>query len=331
MLSSSDRVAIARNQVQESFSGYSFPRLDPLLEADLLHGWMFSQVVKWDKLIYGRWDYWIDHAYNNIKLNQSQAFEHWAEIKRDIPKIEFLEPDFTYPGCQMLKHCLYNIPHPRVSDRRFKIEYFEYLVNWILFGLGDKNCTELPEEPEGCDGASNRLFQLFSVPHFMSNPCDYLGDFLEAKGYLRKGVLHRPELIREVKISAILKASRNAYNPEHLDELVIDDLEILTGRTLLELSNYVHILSGLSHDRLLAKCALINGYFFAPWICKHLSQDIAAIYYPENHEEISTQICETEIARLTALARKDRDLVGLVTGEDFYNLIMMGRIYRAAS
>jgi hypothetical protein len=320
-LNSSDDRAIARNQAQETLYNYPYPKIDPFLEADLLHGWMFKQIIKWDRVIYGRWDYWINCAYNNIKRKQSPDYHF--KFDQDIPKIDFLEPNYNHPGTQMLKYCLINIPHPRLGDRGKNIIHFRYLVDWILFGLGDKNSTKLPTEPEGCDGASNRLFQIFSVPHFMVNPCDYLGHYLQETGYIPDGVLQKPKIIRKHQIGEILRPKDS--NQQDYYENQIDDPEILTGRVLLELSNYVNILSGISNDELLGKCALINGYFFAPWVSKHLSEDLPAIYNSKTQEEISTQISELEILRLKNLCDRSTALSSYLTYRDFdYILITSG-------
>lgn len=312
--------AIAINLSEECFYNYPYPGIDPFLEADLLHGWMFKQVVKWDRVIYGRWDYWIDCAYDNIKKRQLPEYCH--KFNR-IPEINFLEPNYNLPGTQMLKYCLVNIPHPRIRDSKKDITHFRYLVDWILFGLGDKTCNKLPVEPEGCDGASNRLFQVFSVPHFMVQPCDYLGNALKELGYIPADILQEPKNIRKYKIGEILKPKDNSEQDYY--ESQIDDPDILTGRVLLELSNHVRILTGISRDELLGKCALINGYFFAPWICKHFCEDLPAIYNPDIQEEISTQISEIEIHRLTNLCKLNVDLSSCLTYRDFdYILITSG-------
>lgn len=317
-LNSSDDRAIARNQAQETFYNYPYPRIDPFLEADLLHGWMFKELIKWDRVIYGRWDYWINCASNSIRRRQFP--DYCDKFVQDIPRIDFLEPKYNYPGSQMLKYCLINIPHPRSRDRETNLTHFRYLIDWILFGLGDKHCTKLPEEPEGCDGASNRLFQVFSVPHFMVNPCDYLGHYLETIGYIPANILEDPRTIKEYRISEILKPKDDSQRDYFEDQ--IDDLDIVTGRVLLELSNYVNILTGISNDELLGKCALINGYFFAPWICKPLREDLPTIYNPIAQKEISTQISELEIFRLINLCNKNVNLSSCLTYHDFDYILM---------
>ena len=63
------------------------------------------------------------------------------------------------------------------------LEYFDYFLSWLLFGLGHKGQSEMPAEPGGCHGASDRLYQVFTLDAMLLWPHDYFGTLLAESSY----------------------------------------------------------------------------------------------------------------------------------------------------
>ena len=57
-------------------------------------------------------------------------------------------------------------------------QYLEFFLDWCLFGFGHPAYPTLPAEPDGCEGASMRLYQLFDLNLMLLYPEDYMGRIL---------------------------------------------------------------------------------------------------------------------------------------------------------
>jgi hypothetical protein len=62
-------------------------------------------------------------------------------------------------------------------------DYFRYFLDWLLYGFGHAGHPEVPKEPGGCEGASDRLYQVFDLGELLLWPFDYFGDLLAEASY----------------------------------------------------------------------------------------------------------------------------------------------------
>lgn len=153
--------------------------------------------------------------------------------------------------------------------------YFDYFLSWLLFGLGHKGQSEPPDEPAGCQGASDRLYQVFSLDAMMLWPHDYFGCLLAESSYGKsQGFYPTPHHICEFMTQMVCDEKRDMRT-----ETVCDPC-VGTGRMVLHASNYSLRLYGMDIDGTLIKATLVNGYCYAPWLVRPipwLDQELAAL------------------------------------------------------
>jgi hypothetical protein len=169
-------------------------KLDPHLKRDLKHGWLFLYLTQTEKLMWGRWHYWQE-----CQMLPEVAWERWkwekaiAIIENRKPEaipefvIEHTLPDREIPQIswayneqaeKMLLDCLDAIPVSGGWNSWSSWSYLRYFLHWLLFGLGHPGYKQLPEESQGCEGASMRLYQLFDLSYLLMFPYDYFGRIL---------------------------------------------------------------------------------------------------------------------------------------------------------
>ena len=257
-------------------------KLDPHLKRDLKHGWLFPYLTQIENLIWGRWLYWQE-----CQLMPEVAWERWKLEKtialienrkpEAIPKfvIEHILPDREIPQIswgfneqaeKMLIDCLDAIPVSGSWNSWSSWTYLRYFLHWLLFGLGHPAYKELLEEPQGCEGASMRLYQLFDLTYLLMFPYDYFGRLLPQisgkKAQQATGFFPTPMVVSEF-ISKILDSncSRDKLARVH----TVNEPAVGTGSMLLTQSNYNLCAIGIDINRDLLECALIQFALYAPW------------------------------------------------------------------
>lgn len=214
------------------------------------HGWLLPVLLDVDSRLYQRYCVW----------------QHTLETYEIIPvqPIQFLH--FGDPGLedclQMILQCLRVIPrHWNTADSRF----MPYFVDWVLFALGHPLVTELPPIPSYCEGASDRLEQVFDLGLLYTAPADYLGYILatETYGKWSAGKFYPtwPGCANLMAESAArTMVLRSALDPPyHVFEPCIG-----TGRLTMAMSNYARSLTGWDWDSFLMRIALMNFTLWCP-------------------------------------------------------------------
>lgn len=235
-------------------------KIDPdLILINLQFGWMRPYLFTYEGLLWGRWNYWRD-----IIANESLPDE-------PIPQIDFScgdDGDGEWSlGVEILEKCLKLIPRNGKWRTSNDSIYLEYFLDWILFGLGCTRSPELPVEPEGCKGASARLYQFFPLQVFLIFPWDYWGHiFARTKSWERNGLSPMPH--EKAKSNANIPIIRHKIDKRLYK---IYDSWAGTGRQLLYLSNRTLLCLYTETDRLMAKALTINLFLYAPWIVSPLS------------------------------------------------------------
>ena len=212
---------------------------------NLKTGWLLPYVLLADDFLWHRWDHWY----------RTKAA---GKIVSPIPQIEWCK---NQAGFKMLERCLSCIT--RYGDWRGWSSWnvFDYFLDWLLFGLGDRSQPNLPDEKD-YTGASNRLYQTFNVETLLAYPYDYFGDILAENRFGREsGFFPTP-----MEVSQLLAAM--IYGTEDARAKTICDPCVGTGRMLLAASNYSYRLYGSDINSTVIKACLVNGYMYAPWLVK---------------------------------------------------------------
>lgn len=241
-------IAAARQQ----FDGFTVQQPDPSLQRELHPGWLLPILLHLDEALWGRWDYW------------RRCCEGEGVLPDDpIPRLPLL--DFPHPATRrMLEASLNCMPRHGCWQSWGGGEYFRFLLQWLLFGLGHKGQAELPPEPSGCEGASMRLYQVFCLDALLLWPHDYWGDLLAHSAYGKgQGFYPTPHTVCEAMTRMLMEGKGKDARLE-----TVCDPCVGTGRFLLHASNHSLRLYGLDIDSLLCRAALVNGYLYAPWLVR---------------------------------------------------------------
>ena len=254
-----DTVAATRRQ----FDQFKPKEPDPDLHRDLTHGWMLPTLLHLDDCLCGRWDYWRRCCERPGTLPAAS-----------IPHLDFL--DLPHPATRrMLERSLDCIPRHGSWRTWGSWQYVAYFLDWLLFGLGHKGQSQAPREPDGCRGASDRLYQVFALDALLLWPHDYFGSLLAETSYGKgQGFYPTPHPICEFMTRMVCDDKRDMRA-----ETVCDPC-VGTGRMLLHASNHSLRLFGMDIDPVLCKATLVNGYCFAPWLVRPipwLDGDLAAL------------------------------------------------------
>jgi hypothetical protein len=249
--------------LRRRFNDFTPRPIDPDLRRDLQHGWMLPALLHLDDCLWGRWNYWA---------RCHEADGHLP--KEPIPRIEFLT--VPHPATRrMLEISLDCIPQHGSWRTWGGWTYFDYLLAWLLFGLGHKGQCELPTEPAGCTGASNRLFQIFALDALLLWPHDYFGCLLTENAFGRsQGFYPTPHNVCEFMTQILCDEERDMRT-----ETVCDPC-VGTGRMLLHASNHSLRLYGMDMSETVCKATLVNGYLWALWLVRPipwLDRELAAL------------------------------------------------------
>lgn len=275
-------LASARACLRQHYDGFKPKTPDPDLHFDLKHGWLLPVLLSLDSCLWQRWDYWL--------LCHEHAQAHEGELPESpIPRLELLSFPHTATR-KMLEASLNCIPQHGSWQTWGGSVYFDYLLSWLLFGFGHKGQSELPTEPSGCTGASNRLYQVFCLDALLLWPYDYWGELLQESSYGKgQGFYPTPHTLCEAMTRMLLDEQS-----DHRRETVCDPC-VGTGRMLLHASNSSLRLYGMDIDPTLCKATLVNGYLYAPWLVRplpHLDPELATV------GQASTDDGEGEVTRV---------------------------------
>jgi hypothetical protein len=238
-------------------------------ELDLQHGWLLPYLLETDDFLWGRWHHWFETASAKKVIAQ-------------IPQIEWQRNDM---GFKMLNRSLSVIT--RYGDWRGWNSWaaFDYFMDWLLFGLGHKGQTELPEEKDEYRGACGRLYQVFTLETLLAWPHDYFGDILAENHHGRHlGFFPTPMELCQ------LMAQMNCGGEDARTKSVCDPC-VGTGRMLLAASNYSYRLFGADVNPTVIKATLINGFLYAPWLVRPFTF-LDAGHSAQQSEEVSNAIVD---------------------------------------
>lgn len=231
-------------------------QLKPDIHPTLEHGWLLPTLWRMDSILWHRWDYWLTIATTGY-LPQEQ-----------IPQILFDQPEFgNRPVMAMLEQCLDAIPQHGEWISWSSWQYFNYFLDWLLFGFGHHSNRTLPQEPAGCEGASDRLYQLFQLEAMQLYPHDYFASLLAQTNYgKRQGFYPTPMCVCQMMVQMTFLDSGKDTRL-----LKAGDPCTGTGRFPLAMSNYTLSIIAQDIDETLVRAALVNGYLYAPWFVKPLN------------------------------------------------------------
>ena len=271
-----------KQQLWRHYQAQKRKKLDPHLKRDLQHGWLFPYLTQTENLMWGRWQYWKE-----CQMLPEVAWERWKweqaiaiiENRKPeaIPKfvIEQTLPDREIPQIswgyneqteKMLLDCLDAIPVSGSWNCLSSWTYLRYFLHWLLFGLGHPGYKELPPEPQSCQGASMRLYQLFDISYLLMFPYDYFGRILPQisgkKTQQATGFFPTPMVVSDF-MAKILSAD-NSHSK--LDRIQTSQEPCVgTGSLLLTQSNHTLCAIGIDINRDLLECALFQFALYAPW------------------------------------------------------------------
>jgi len=191
-------------------------------------------------------------------------------------------------------------------------QYFSYFLDWLLYAFGHSGHKSLPDEPAGCAGASNRLYQVVNVDALLLWPHDYLGHLLSEQSYGQKqGFFVTPHTVCEMMTRMVFDEGQ-----DHRTETMLDPC-VGTGRFPLHASNYTLRLYAQDIDGVLCQATLVNAYLYAPWLARPipwLDSELAQIsHLPEARpaqrplEKVALPVTN----ELTAVATAPADVAGL--------------------
>jgi hypothetical protein len=228
-------------------------KIDPNLKRELESGWLFPFLIGLDAMAWGRWTYWLN-------MHKHQKLMDWG-----IPPIKFGcggskaegEGSFTR---NHLENCLDLISGHGSWKSWSSQEYLLYFFDWLLFGFG--YLKEEPKEPNGCKGASMRLYQYFDLAFLIAYPYDYWGGlFCEMNIGKAAGFYPTPHPIVDLMTDMVYGLdSRSDHRLDH----VLDPC-VGTGRMLLYASNHSLLLAGQDINFVCVRACLVNLYLYAPW------------------------------------------------------------------
>lgn len=242
-----DQFSRQRILFQAQMQNFEINTPKPDVHRDLERGWMLDYILTADELFWGRWEYWA-------KLKMS------ARLPPDpIPRIEFWDAPHTRVW-KMLEKSLNAISNTGEWMSWSSYIYFDYFLDWCLWGMGCPIQKECPKEPRGCEGASDRLYQIFNCAAMILYPYDYFGAILSECAHGRhNGFFPTPHHLIKFMVKMTFGDGDNRLKSVH-------EPCMGTGRMLMEASNYSLCLSGMDKDLTVYKATLVNGYLYAPWL-----------------------------------------------------------------
>ena len=212
----------------------------------LEHGWLLSFLLLAEDALWGRWHHWHDTMLV-------------GRVIGPIPPIDW-EPG---PAARrMLEASLNHITQHGSWQGWGSWQVFDYFLDWLLFGFGHRGQPLLPVEPLGCEGANERLYQVFNLETLLAWPHDYLGEILaENRHGQHLGFYPTPMEVARM-MAAMTVGGEDARCKSVCDPCVG------TGRLLLAASNHSYRLYGCDLNPTVIKATLVNGWLYAPWLVR---------------------------------------------------------------
>ena len=248
-----------RQKMQEECRHFKLNKPDPAIHRDLARGWLSETHLQFDFMFWGRWEYW------------AQIAATFTLPPQPIPRMHFLDtPDKQTR--KMLTTCLDAIPNHGTDSWLgwSSFDYFRYFLDWLLWGFGHPGQKEAPRELAGCEGASDRLYQIFNIGMLLLWPHDYLGDLLGENRHGRQnGFYATPHTLVEFMVRTLAGEATEGGEEMRLKSVL--DPCVGTGRMLLHASNHCLHLYGMDIDATMCNATLVNGYLYAPWLVKPLT------------------------------------------------------------
>lgn len=228
-------------------------RKDFKFSKPLTWGWLLPYVLGLDDITWERWEYW------------AQTKVAGKLLPEPIPQIEWAsQHGESSPGRKMLERALNCVTQYGEWRGWSSATYFEWFLDWLLFGLADPSQRKHPDERQDCQGASERLYQIFNLEPLIAYPHDYFGEIMAENAYGRHcGFFPTP-----MEVAHLMAMMTIAPNGEDMRAKSVMDPAVGTGRLLLAASNYALRLSGQDINRTVLKCCLVNGYLYAPWMVR---------------------------------------------------------------
>lgn len=218
------------------------------LKRDLKPGWLLPYLLETDMMLWQRWDHWAETMQAGRILDETIPPIHWTPHGND-------------PARKMLERCLDCVTRYGSWRGWSSWQYMDFFLDWLLYGFGYIKTP--PEEPHGCDGASMRLYQMFSLETLLAYPNDYFGDILAENCHGKQnGFFPTPMDI----VCMMVKMQMDTG--EDMRCKTVCDPCTGTGRMLLYAGEFSYRLYGNDIDRTVIKCTIINGYLFVPWLAK---------------------------------------------------------------
>lgn len=237
-------------QHRRQYDNFTIPKPQKIEPRHLEPGWLLSYLFIIESSCYGRWMYWENCCFQGGELPSEP-----------LPKIDFL----THPHpttLKMLSRCLDCIPQSGSWQGWSSWNYFNYFLDWLLFGFGHPGFDQEPDEPQGCVGASMRLYQTFCLDMMILFPYDYWGDLFADNNYGKRQGFYPTPMPVAAMMSQMLFVNENQDNRL----ASFGDPCTGTGRFPLLASNYTLKLTCQDIDSTLLKATLVNGFMYAPWL-----------------------------------------------------------------
>ena len=211
-------------------------------------GWMLDYLAFYDAS--GRWLWW-HQAYRSERFLES------------IPYIEF-EP--SHPVAQgMIDNTLDYIVGDEWQTSTDKWIAVEYLLDWLLWSVGHPLQPQVPEDPWSREKRTfDWVYQLFDTQTLLLIPGDHLGDMIRRAATDGSRPMPASHLAQE-EANRLAKRLFPQRRKDYRDRLLVD-VQANSGTLLLAASNFTTKLAGTNLDPLLSKAAILNGYFYVPWL-----------------------------------------------------------------
>lgn len=239
-------------------------------ECKLQHGWLLPYLLEADDFLWKRWHHWFETA-------------SAKKVIAEIPQIEWQRNDM---GFKMLNRSLSVIT--KYGDWRGwnSLAAFDYFMDWLLFGLGHRGQTQLPEERDEYRGACGRLYQAFNLETMLAWPHDYFGDILAENHHGRHlGFFPTPMELCQLMVQM-------NFGGEDVRTKSVCDPCVGTGRMLLAASNYSYRLFGSDVNPTVIKATLINGFLYAPWLARPFAFLNAGNSTTSQNEQVNNALVE---------------------------------------
>lgn len=206
-------------------------------------GWMLPFLFAYDKLLWGRWDYWLDIIEKGT-----------IEGSGVIPQIEW-ETDY-----QMISE-IYKMLEKTMKHPESNIERFSEWMHWALAINHEQQKLTISES------LNEHYYKYFDLFLILRYPTDYLSRLLSeetGKGY--KGALgYYPTPFH---ICILMNELTFEKGKDYKKQTVIDPC-IGCGAMLLPASNYTLRGYGQDISKIAIDLAKIQMYWYAPWYAFH--------------------------------------------------------------